>query len=188
MVGVLSDLLLGKEPPVTYKDLGNPIVTLKISRHSFPSTFVDLGAAINIITTRAYKKLGISALEPTSTLLELANRSLIRREGIVQDILVSIDSWEYPTNFVVNNPKNKMDGHPLIFGRPWLATADAYIGCQIGNMTITRGDSIENIIIYPPTKLSLPKIKIHKHPCTYWEQNIRPPLTLVEALDFKDQT
>ena len=55
-------------------------------------------------------------------------------------------------------------------------------------MTITRGDSIKNIIIYPPAKPSLPTIKIQKHPCTYWEKNIHPPLTLVEALEFKDQT
>ena len=31
-------------------------------------------------------------------------------------------------------------------------------------------------------------VKIHKNPCTYWEQKIRSPLTLVEALEFKDQT
>ena len=55
-------------------------------------------------------------------------------------------------------------------------------------MTITRGDSIKNIIIYPPTKPSLPTVKIHKNLCTYWEENIRPPLTLVEALEFKDHT
>ena len=31
-------------------------------------------------------------------------------------------------------------------------------------------------------------VKIHKHPYEYWEQKIHPPLTLVEALEFKDQT
>ena len=55
-------------------------------------------------------------------------------------------------------------------------------------MTITRGNSKKNIVIYPPTKPSLPTIKICKHPDAYWEHNIRPPLTLVEALEFKNQT
>ena len=81
-----------------------------------------------------------------------------------------------------------MDGHPLILGRPWLATTDACIAFQIGNMTISRGDSIKKIIIYPPAKPSLPTVKIHKHPHTYWEQNIHSPLTIVEALELKDQT
>eukprot|EP00253_Pinus_taeda_P007449 PITA_07449 len=53
--------------------------------------------------------------------------------------MVSVDSWEYPTDFLIINPKTRLDGHPLILGRPWLATADAYIGCQQGNMTITKG-------------------------------------------------
>ena len=99
--------------------------------------------------------------------------------------MVSVDSWEYPANCLVINPKNRMEGHPLILGWPWLATTDAYIRCQVGNMTITRGNSVKNIVIYPPAKPSLPTIKIHKHPDTYWEKNIRPPLTLVEALEFK---
>ena len=139
---MLSDLLLGRESPVKYEDPRNPIVTVKIYGHSFPNTLVDLGAAINILTTGACEKLGISALEPTVTLLELAYRSVIRLEGIVQDIMVSVDSWEYPTDFLVINPKNRMEGHPLILGRPWLATTDAYIGYRTGNMTITRGNSV----------------------------------------------
>ena len=95
VVRTLSDLLLGRESPVKYEDPGNPIVTVQISGHSFPNTLVDLGAAINILTTRACEKLGISSLEPTATLLKLADRSVIRSEGIVQDIMVSMDSWEY---------------------------------------------------------------------------------------------
>ena len=101
-----------------------------------------------------------------ATLLELVERSIIRAEEIVQDILVSMDSWEYPADFLVINPKNKMEGNPLILGRPWLATTDAYIGCRASSMTITRGKSIKNIIIYPPAKPSIPTVKIHKHPCT----------------------
>ena len=83
MVGALSDLLLGKEPPMKYEDPGNPIVTVQILGHSFPNTLVNLGATINILTTGACEKLGISTLEPTTTLLELADMSVIRPEGIV---------------------------------------------------------------------------------------------------------
>lgn len=188
MVGALSDLSLGEETPVKYEEPGNPIVTMKISGCSFPITLVDLGAAINILTTGTFKNLGISALESTATLLELADRSAIRLEGIVYDITVSVESWEYLVDFLVINPKNRMDGHPLILWKPWLATIDAYIGFQIGIMTISRGYFIKNIIIYPPTKPILFMVKTHKYMHTYWEQKIHPPLTLVEALQFKDQT
>ena len=102
--------------------------------------------------------------------------------------MVSVDSWEYPAGFLVINPKNRLEGHPLIMGWPWLATADNYISCQTGSMMISTRNSVKYIFIYPPSKPSLPTIKIHKHPDTYWEHNIHPPLTLLEALEFKNQT
>ena len=70
--GTLSDLLLGKETPIKYEDPGNPIVTVQIYGQTFPNALVDLGVAINILTTTTCQKLGITSVEPTSTLLELA--------------------------------------------------------------------------------------------------------------------
>lgn len=106
VVGTLSDLLLGRESIVKYEDPRNPIVTMKIYGHSFPHTLVDLGAIINILTTGACGNLGILPLEPTTTLLEMADRSIIRSEGIVKHIMVYVDSWEYLADFLVINPKN----------------------------------------------------------------------------------
>ena len=80
---MLSNLLLGKEPPVKNEDPGNPIVAVQITGHSFPNTLVDLGVTINILITRTCEKLGISALEPTAMLLELIDRSTIWPEGIL---------------------------------------------------------------------------------------------------------
>ena len=159
VVGTLSDLLLGKETPVKYEDPRNPISTVQINGHSFPNALVDLGATINILTTTTCNILGITALEPTTTLLKLADCSVIRLEGTLQDVMVSVDTWEYPTDFLIINPRNELDGHPLILGRPWLATADAYISCQTGSMTITRGNDVKNLALYPPAQPSLTTIK-----------------------------
>jgi len=102
--------------------------------------------------------------------------------------MVSVDSWEYSADFLIINPKNRLDGHPLILGRPWLAIADAYISHRQGNMTITRGTNIKNLALYPPAQPSVTIIKINKHPVSYLTENIRSSLTIQEALDFKDQT
>lgn len=80
--GTLSDLLLGKETPVKYEDPGNPIVIVQINGQTFSNALVDLGATINILTTAICQKLGITSIEPTSTLLELADRSVVRPEGV----------------------------------------------------------------------------------------------------------
>jgi len=113
---------------------------------------------------------------------------VVRPEGALHDVMVFVDSWEYPTDFLIINPKTRFDGHPLILGRPWLATADAYIGCRQGNMTITRGADIKNLVLYPPAQPSVTIVKTNKHPVSYLTNNIRSPLTIQEALDFKDQT
>lgn len=72
-VGTLSDLLSSRETPVKYEDPGNPIVTVQINGCSFPNPLVDLRAEINIITTTTCQKLGITSLDLTTTLLELAD-------------------------------------------------------------------------------------------------------------------
>eukprot|EP00253_Pinus_taeda_P022836 PITA_22836 len=105
VVGTLSDLLSGKATPTKYEDPGNPIVTIQIYGQTLSNALVDLGAEINILTTTTYQKLGITFVEPTSTLLELADRSVVRPEGTLHDVMVSIDSWEYPTSFLIINPK-----------------------------------------------------------------------------------
>lgn len=51
VVSTLSDLLSGREAPVKYEDPGNPIVMMQINGCSFPNAFIDLGVAINILTT-----------------------------------------------------------------------------------------------------------------------------------------
>eukprot|EP00253_Pinus_taeda_P028345 PITA_28345 len=130
VVGTLSNLLFGGETPIKYEDPGNPIVTVQIYGHSFPNTLVDLGAVINILITKTYQALGIIALEPAITLLEIVDRLVVRLEGTLQDIIVSVDSCEYPIDFLVINPKSQLDGHPLILGQPWLVETDAYIGCE----------------------------------------------------------
>lgn len=91
-------------------------------------------------------------------------------------------------DFLVINPRSRLDGHPLILGRPWLAIANAYIGYREGSMTITNGDAIKNMVLYPPTRLGLPIVKICKRPPTYLEESIRSPLTVAEELEFKNQT
>lgn len=116
VIGTLSYLLLGEETPIKYEDLGNPILIVQIYGRFFPNTLVDLGAAINILTTKTCQALGITALEPTTTLLELVNWLVVRPEVTLKDITIFVDSWEYSIDFLVINPRSRLDGNPLILG------------------------------------------------------------------------
>ena len=116
-----------KDSVTKYDDPGNPSVIVQVGQTQIPNVLVDLGAAINVITMETVKKLGLTNIRPTPTILELADRSTIRPEGILDDLVISVDSWKYPVDFLVLQPKSQLGEHPLILGRPWLATADACI-------------------------------------------------------------
>ena len=53
---------------------------------------------------------------------------------------------------MVIESKDPSKGHPIILGRPWLATENDFIGCRDGEMTISNGLSTQKFILYPPTK------------------------------------
>ena len=121
-----------------------------------PHNLIDLGASINVMTKDTMLKLNLQgSLRKTTTILQLAYRSIVIIEGIVEDMMVSINSSEYPTYFLVLQPKAKLTGYPLILGRPWLATNDAYISCRAGNMTIKNGHISKQLVLYPPSQPSL---------------------------------
>lgn len=111
------------------------------------------------------------SLRKTTTILQLADYSTVTPGGIVEDVMVSIDSWEYPTDFLVLQPKAKLTGYPLILGRPWLATADAYISWHMS----------KQLVLYPPAQPLL------EHDLPLWleeedeDEAYSTPLCAVEA-------
>eukprot|EP00253_Pinus_taeda_P030064 PITA_30064 len=126
VIGQLSNLMLGQVICLKYLDPGSLVVDVHINGTIIPQTLIDLGVAINVMTRDTMLKLNLqSSLRKTSTVLQLVDRSTVTPEGIVEDVLVSVDSWEYPAEFLVLQPKEKRTGYPLILGRHWLATADA---------------------------------------------------------------
>jgi len=133
-------------------DPRNPVVSVQIGNVLVSNVLIDLGVAINVMTKQTMDQLRLSHLRPTPTVLELSDRSKIKPKGVLDVVIISLDSWEYPTDFIVLQPKNPVGGHPLILGQPWLATTDAYIGCHSSDMYISHGDSRKKVTLYPPAK------------------------------------
>lgn len=72
--------------------------------------------------------------------------------GMVEDVLVVVDSWEYPLDFMTVKIKSNIIGYLVILGNPWLAIVDVYIKCRIDKISILNDESTMNIIIYSPSK------------------------------------
>ena len=106
VIGKLSELIMRKTLLAKYDDPRNPTVTVQIGSTQIPNVLVYLGAAINVMTIETIRKLGITNLRPTPTILELEYRSTIKLEGILDDLVILVDSWEYPADFLVLQPKS----------------------------------------------------------------------------------
>ena len=129
--------------PVKYKDPGCPTISVNIGETCVEKALLDLGASVNLLPYSVYKKLGLGELKPTTTTLSLANRSVKIPEGIVEDVLVKVDKFYYPVDFVVldTEPVATLSNYvSIILGRPLLATSNEIINCRNEVMQLTFGN------------------------------------------------
>ncbi|RVW15328.1 hypothetical protein CK203_085594 [Vitis vinifera] len=87
--------------PVKYKDPGCPTISVSIGGTCVEKALFDLGASVNLLPYSIYKQLGLGELKPTSTTLSLADRSVKIPRGMIEDVLVQVDKFYYPVDFVV---------------------------------------------------------------------------------------
>ena len=93
-------------------------------------------------------QLHIIILRETPTILQPAYSFTIKSNGMIEDVIVTLNSWEYPINFFVLSPKDNMGGYPLILGRPWLDTKNAYIAYRSRKITISNGVHTKDLTLY----------------------------------------
>jgi hypothetical protein len=62
---------------------------------------LDLGASVNLLPYSVYVQLGLGELKPTSVTLQLADRSVKVPRGIIEDVLIKVDKFYYPVDFIV---------------------------------------------------------------------------------------
>ncbi|XP_035546857.1 uncharacterized protein LOC118348729 [Juglans regia] len=81
------------------------------------------------------KKLRLGEIKQTTISLQLADRSIKYLHGIIEDVLVNVDKFIFPTDFVVLDMEEDQEV-PLILGQPFLATGRALIDVQNGELTL----------------------------------------------------
>ena len=137
--------------PVKYKDPGCPTISVNIGGISVEKALLDLGASVNLFPYSMFKKLGLGELKPTSIILSLADRSIKIPKGTIDDVLIQVDRFYYPVNFVVldTEPVTVGPNHvPIILGRPFLATSNAIINWWNGVMQLTFGNMTLELNIF----------------------------------------
>nr|XP_023873469.1 uncharacterized protein LOC111986064 [Quercus suber] len=71
-------------------------------------------------------KLGLGEAKPTTISLQLADRSIKYPRGVIENVLVKVDKFIFPIDFIVLDMDEDKE-IPLILGRPFLATGRTLI-------------------------------------------------------------
>ena len=143
--------IIQSKNPVKFKDPGSPTISVNIGETCIDKSLLDLGGNVNLLPYSVYKQLGLGELKPTNITLSLANRSVKIPKGIVEDVLVKVEKFYYPVDFVVldTEPIENGPNHvPIILGRPFQATANAIINFRNGVMQLTFGNMTLELNIF----------------------------------------
>ena len=56
---------------------------------------------MNLLPYSVYLQLGLGELKPMSLTLQLVDRSVKRPRGIIEDVLIKVDKFYFPMDFIV---------------------------------------------------------------------------------------
>ncbi|XP_070037035.1 uncharacterized protein [Nicotiana tomentosiformis] len=140
--------------PPKLKDPGCFTIPMPLGKQEVGRAPCDLGASINLMPSSLFKKLGLGVLRSTTITLQLADRSLVMPEGIIEDVLVRVEKFILPADFIVLDYEADEEV-PIILGRPFLATGGALIDIREGKLKMRVGD--EEITFNTYKALKLPK-------------------------------
>jgi hypothetical protein len=133
---------------------------------------------VNLLSYSVYLQLGLGELKPTIMPLQLADRSIKRPWGILEDVLIKVDQFYFPMDFIVIDTEpvhDVVNQISMILGQPFLAMANALINCRTGVMKISFGNM----------KVELNIFNINSQPLEYDETL---PLCFIEEItdDLED--
>ncbi|XP_070025879.1 uncharacterized protein [Nicotiana sylvestris] len=110
-----------------------------IGSSNIAKALCDLGASINLMSYSVFKTLGIGQQRPTFMRLQMADHTMNRLLGIIDDVLVRVDKFILPVNFVILYCEVDYEV-PIILDLPFLATGKALVDVKADELTFGVGD------------------------------------------------
>ncbi|KAL2533390.1 RNA-directed DNA polymerase [Abeliophyllum distichum] len=94
-----------------------------------------------------YRRLGLGKVKATSVCLQLVDRSIKYPRGMVEDVLIKVDKFFFPVDFIVLDIEEVWN-MPVILGRPFLATSRALIDVEKCGLILRVQDERTIFIMY----------------------------------------
>ncbi|RYQ95307.1 hypothetical protein Ahy_B08g090456 [Arachis hypogaea] len=115
------------------------------------------------------KKLQINELRSTDVIIQLTDKTQKQAEGIVENVLVKVGNYFLPIDFVFLDMEESYF-HPVILGRPFLATGRTLIDVEQGELILRIHDEQLTFQAFKPVHESEQESKELK------EEHIESPL------------
>ena len=131
--------VIKKELPEKMKDPGSFTIPCIIGGVEFQKALCDSGASINLMPLSVAKQLSLGEVIPTTITLQMADRSMVKPERVLEDVLVTVGKFVFPVDFIILDMEEDSQ-IPLLLGRPFLATGAALIDMQKGVLTLRVGE------------------------------------------------
>ena len=147
---------------VKYKDPGCLTISVNIKGTYVEKALLDLEANVNLLPYSVYQQLGLGELNPTTITLSQADISIKIPKGTMEDVLIQVDKFYYPVDFVVLDTELvvvEANYVPIIIGRPFLATSNAIINCRNGVMQLTFGNMTLELNIFHLSKNHMQQVE-----------------------------
>jgi hypothetical protein len=98
----------------------------------------DLGASINVMPLSIFTSLNVGPLKETGVVIQLADRSIVHPEGVLEDVLLQVKNLIFPVDFYILDMEDDKSSNSsdVLLGRPFLSTAKAEIDMHNGILTM----------------------------------------------------
>ncbi|KAI3806608.1 hypothetical protein L1987_22518 [Smallanthus sonchifolius] len=152
----VSAVLKGDLPP-KLQDPGTPLINIQVGNFQMSRALLDLGAGVSILPGDLYDQYDFGPLKRVETTVVLADLSHKLPRGIVRDVIVKVEEFYYPVDFLVldYSSVDPSQQQNVILGRPFLNTAHAIIDCRYGTVDMTFGNRKKRLNVFTNVSNSL---------------------------------
>nr|XP_016490769.1 PREDICTED: uncharacterized protein LOC107810493 [Nicotiana tabacum] len=106
---------------------------------NFAKSLCDLSENINLMPYSVIKPLGIGKPRPITMRLKMADRTMKRPLGVIEDVFVRVDQFIHPADFVILDCEVDYEV-PIIPGRSFLSMDKTLCDVEVGELTFGVGD------------------------------------------------
>ena len=134
----VSAVIQKRRMPSKCTDPGMFTLPISIGDIKIEHAMCDLGASINVLPLSIYKKLVGVSLVDTKVVIQLADRTCISPEGVLENVIVRVHDFLYPADFHVIKMRGNesAESSGVLLGRPFLRTAKTVIDVFDGTICL----------------------------------------------------